>query len=244
MSKCAVVTGGSRGIGKAIALRLAKDGFDIVVNYNSSSAAAEEVAQEIKAMGQECLVVQADVSKSEDCERLFKQTIERFGKVAVLVNNAGITRDGLLVRMSEADWDAVLETNAKSVFLMSKYFAKAMMKQRSGRMINISSIVGLTGNAGQTNYAASKAAVVAFTKSLAKELGSRGVQCNAVAPGFIQSDMTDVLSPEVVKQYEDSIALKRLGTAEEIAGVVSFLAGPDSSYITGQTITVDGGMTM
>ena len=192
----------------------------------------------------QCLAVQADVGVMEDCQRLFDATIEAYGQVDVLVNNAGITRDNLLMRMSEEDWDQVMATNAKSVFQMSKLFSKPMMKQRHGRMINIASVVGLMGNAGQTNYAASKAAVIAFTKSLAKELGGRGVLCNAVAPGFIRSEMTDQLSADVVERYEAMIPLKALGTVEAVAAAVSFLAGPDSAYITGQVLAVDGGMTM
>lgn len=242
--KVAVVTGGSRGIGRAIALRLAQDGFDLVINYRRRAEEAEAVRAEAEQLGVQCLAVQADVGVMEDCQRLFDATIEAYGQVDVLVNNAGITRDNLLMRMSEEDWDQVMATNAKSVFQMSKLFSKPMMKQRHGRMINIASVVGLMGNAGQTNYAASKAAVIAFTKSLAKELGGRGVLCNAVAPGFIRSDMTDQLSADVVERYEAMIPLKALGTVEAVAAAVSFLAGPDSAYITGQVLAVDGGMTM
>lgn len=241
-NKIAVVTGGSRGIGRAIVLKLAKEGANIVVNYTSNSAAAEEVVKLVADLGQKAIAVKADVSKAVDIEFLIKETEEKLGKIDILVNNAGITRDGLLIRMKEQDWDDVLNINLKGVFLTTKLVGKKMLKQKSGRIVNVTSVVGIMGNAGQANYAASKAGVIGFTKSVAKEFASRGITVNAVAPGFIKSDMTSKLSDEVIENYSKSIPLGRMGDAEDVANLISFLVGDASSYITGQTIQVDGGM--
>jgi 3-oxoacyl-[acyl-carrier protein] reductase len=242
MSPTAIVTGASKGIGAAIAVQLAKDGYNVVVNYNGNHQKAEEV----KALCDQhtaAIVVQGDVSKADDCARIAAAAIETFGSVDVLVNNAGITKDNLLLRMSEADFDAVVDTNLKGTWLMSKTCVRHLMKN-AGAIVNISSIVGRTGNAGQTNYAASKAGVIGFTMSLAKELASRNVRVNAVAPGFIKSDMTDKLNEDQSKQMFDRIPLGRFGTPQEVADLVSFLVSEKSRYITGQTIGVDGGMAM
>jgi 3-oxoacyl-[acyl-carrier protein] reductase len=242
--KVAIVTGASRGLGKATALALAGAGAKVVVNYAGSAALAEETVAEIRSQGGEAVAVQADVSNAQDVERLLSSTLEVFGRVDVLVNNAGITRDNLLLRMKEQDWDAVLDTNLKGIFLSTKAVTKPMMKQRFGRIINLTSVVGLTGNAGQANYAAAKAGVVGFTKSCARELASRGITVNAVAPGFIQTDMTDKLPEELKQKMLGEIPLGRLGEAKDVANLVVFLASEEASYITGQTINVDGGMVM
>ncbi|HZW83599.1 MAG TPA: 3-oxoacyl-[acyl-carrier-protein] reductase [Candidatus Deferrimicrobium sp.] len=242
--KVAIVTGASRGLGKATALALAGAGAKVVVNYAGSAALAEETVAEIRSQGGEAVAVQADVSNAQDVERLLSSTLEMFGKVDVLVNNAGITRDNLLLRMKEHDWDAVLDTNLKGIFLTTKAVTKPMMKQRFGRIINLTSVVGLTGNAGQANYAAAKAGVIGFTKSCARELASRGITVNAVAPGFIQTDMTDKLPDELRQKMLGDIPLGRLGEAKDVANLVVFLASEEASYITGQTINVDGGMVM
>jgi 3-oxoacyl-[acyl-carrier protein] reductase len=242
MKPTAIVTGASKGIGAAIAIQLAKDGYQVVINYNGNQVKAEEV----KALCDNysaAIVVQGDVSKSVDCARIVAAAIETFGGLDVLVNNAGITKDNLLLRMSEEDFDSVVDTNLKGTWLMSKACIKYLMKN-AGAIVNISSIVGRTGNAGQTNYAASKAGVIGFTQSLARELASRNVRVNAVAPGFIKSDMTDKLNEEQSKQMFGRIPLGRFGTPEEVADLVSFLVSAKSRYITGQTIGVDGGMAM
>ncbi len=241
----AVITGSARGIGAAIALRLAKDGFDIALNdISEKSFENNDITENIKALGVKCEKYIADVSDGEQVEAMVKAIKDDFGSVDVLVNNAGITRDGLLARMSEENYDLVISVNQKSVFNMMRHIVPVMMKQRSGRIINMSSVAGLQGNAGQFNYSASKAAIIGMTKSAAKELGSRGINVNAIAPGFISTPMTDALSDEQKKAIFDMIAMKRYGSVEEIAGVASFLAGKDSSYVTGQVIEISGGLSM
>jgi 3-oxoacyl-[acyl-carrier protein] reductase len=238
----AIVTGASRGIGRAIALALAAEGANVVVNYASSSTAAEEAVAEIEAMGVKAIALKADVSQANQVDALFNTVMEQWGRVDVLVNNAGITRDTLLLRMKPDDWQAVIDLNLTGVFLCTRAASKIMLKQKSGRIVNITSVVGLMGNPGQTNYAAAKAGVIGFTKSVAKELASRGITVNAVAPGFIATDMThDVKTDDILK----FIPLNRLGQPEEVAGLVRFLAAdPAAGYITGQVLNVDGGMVM
>ena len=242
--KTALVTGASRGIGKAIALRLAKEGANIAINFAGNVAAAEEVKAAIEADGGKAILVQADVSDSAAVDAMVKTVVDTFGGIDILVNNAGITRDGLLMRMKEEDWDAVLNTNLKSIFLCTKAVSKLMIKKRSGRIVNMSSVVGVNGNAGQANYSAAKAGAIGFTKSMAKELAGRGITVNAIAPGFIQTDMTAVLPEAVKESMAKSIPLGRLGAPEDIAGTVLFLVSDCASYITGQVINVDGGMVM
>jgi 3-oxoacyl-[acyl-carrier protein] reductase len=238
----ALVTGGGRGIGRAIAIALAESGLEVVVNYSSSSAAAEEVVELITASGGKAYALQANVSKEDDVDGLIKTVLERSGRLDVLVNNAGITRDGLLMRMKTSDWQAVIDLNLTGVFLCSRAVARPMLKQKSGRIINITSVVGLMGNAGQANYAAAKAGVVGLTRSTAKELASRGITVNAVAPGFIATDMTKDLDADAILR---DIPLGTFGTQEQVAGAVRFLAtDPASAYITGQVLQVDGGMVM
>ena len=243
----AIITGASQGIGACIAKRLAKDGFDIAVNHYPSEndkTNAEKVAEECAEFGVKAVCFAADVSKYDQCEQMVKAVKAEFGTIDVLVNNAGITKDGLLARMSEENYDAVIAVNQKSVFNMMKTVCSVMMKQRSGRVINLSSVAGLYGNAGQFNYSASKAAVIGMTKTAAKEFGSRNITCNAVAPGFIRTPMTDKLTDEQKAKMLEAIAMKRYGKVEEIAGVVSFLASDDASYVTGQTIEISGGLSM
>ena len=241
----AVITGSARGIGAAIAQRLAKDGFDIALNdISEKSFEGNDIVDKIKAFGVKCNVYVADVSDFAQVEETVKKIKDDFGSIDVLVNNAGITRDGLLARMSEENYDLVISVNQKSVYNMMRQVAPIMMKQRSGRIINMSSVAGLHGNGGQFNYSASKAAIIGMTKSAAKELGSRGINVNAIAPGFISTPMTDQLSEEQKKAIFELIAMKRYGSVEEIAGVVSFLAGPDSTYVTGQVIEISGGLSM
>ncbi len=243
----AIITGASQGIGACIAKRLAKDGFDIAVNHYPSEndkTNAEKVAEECAEFGVKAVCFAADVSKYDQCEQMVKAVKAEFGTIDVLVNNAGITKDVLLARMSEENYDAVIAVNQKSVFNMMKTVCSVMMKQRSGRVINLSSVAGLYGNAGQFNYSASKAAVIGMTKTAAKEFGSRNITCNAVAPGFIQTPMTDALSDDQKKAILNMIAMKRYGQVDEIAGVVSFLASPDASYVTGQVIEISGGLSM
>lgn len=241
----AVITGSARGIGAAIALRLAKDGFDIALNdVAEKSFENNDIIERIRALGVKCEKYIADVSDGEQVEAMVKAVKNDFGSIDVLVNNAGITRDGLLARMSEENYDLVISVNQKSVFNMMRHVVPVMMKQRSGRIINMSSVAGLHGNAGQFNYSASKAAIIGMTKSAAKELGSRGINVNAIAPGFISTPMTDALTDEQKKAIFDMIAMKRYGSVEEIAGVASFLAGKDSSYVTGQVIEISGGLSM
>ncbi|MDB9315545.1 3-oxoacyl-[acyl-carrier-protein] reductase [Spirulina sp. CS-785/01] len=238
----ALVTGASRGIGKAIALSLASEGAKVVVNYARSSEAADQIVSKIEAAGGSAIALQADVSQSEDVDTLISKTKEQLGRIDILVNNAGITRDTLLLRMKLEDWQAVINLNLTGVFLCTKAVSKLMLKQKSGRIINIASVAGLMGNPGQANYSAAKAGVIGFTKTIAKEMASRGVTVNAVAPGFIETDMTKEVKAEEILNY---IPLGRYGKPEEIAGMVRFLAAdPAAAYITGQVFNVDGGMVM
>ena len=242
--KVVLVTGGSRGIGKEVAMKFAKEGYNVVTNYVSDKTDKEGLKKEFENNNVKALVLKADVSKTEDVENLVKQAIDTFGKIDVLVNNAGITRDNLLIRMPEEDFDKVLETNLKGTFLVTKAVTKYMMKKRYGSIINLSSVVGVAGNAGQSNYSASKAGIIGFTKSIAKELASRNIRANAVAPGFIETDMTEVLPEAVKENIHNQIPLKRMGTAKEVAELIYFLGSENSSYITGQVINIDGGMVM
>ena len=244
MNKTALITGATRGIGKQIALTLAQNGYDIAINYRTENDALKETKKQIEDKGVKCLTVQGDVSNFEDCEKFVKEIIEEYGKIDVLVNNAGITKDTLLMRMKKEDFEDVIDTNLVGTFNVTKNVISHMMKARSGRIINISSVVGVAGNAGQTNYSASKAGMIGFTKSLAKEVASRGILVNAVAPGFIETGMTDVLKEEIKEEIAKSIPLKRIGTTQDVANLVKFLAGEDSTYITGQVTNVDGGMIM
>lgn len=243
----AIITGASQGIGACIAKRLANDGFDVVINHfpsESDAQKAADVAKECEAFGVKAVCKAADVSKYDQCEEMVKQVKDELGSVDVLVNNAGITKDGLLVRMSEESYDAVIAVNQKSVFNMTKHCGAVMMRQKSGRIVNVSSVAGLYGNPGQFNYSASKAAIIGMTMTAAKELGSRGINVNAVAPGFIRTPMTDALTEDQKKMMLSAIAMKRYGEVEEIAGVVSFLCSKDSSYVTGQVIEISGGLSM
>ncbi|MFB1081144.1 3-oxoacyl-[acyl-carrier-protein] reductase [Jeotgalibacillus sp. JSM ZJ347] len=242
--KTAVVTGASRGIGRSIAIELAKNGSNVVVNYSGNEEKAKETAKEVEAAGAKALVFKADVSNADDVQAMLKETLSEFGSIDILVNNAGITKDNLLMRMKEDDWDQVMDINLKSVFLTTKAAARPMMKQRKGKIINVSSIVGVMGNAGQANYVASKAGVIGLTKTSAKELAPRGINVNAVAPGFIETDMTGELAEDVQASMKQMIPLDRFGKPEDIAKAVIFLASDDSDYITGQTIHIDGGMVM
>ncbi|MBU5315672.1 3-oxoacyl-[acyl-carrier-protein] reductase [Clostridium bornimense] len=242
--KVALITGATRGIGKAIALKFAENGADIALNYRSDNEALRTLVSELEDKGVKVLPVQGDVSVLEDANKIVKEAVDGLGKLDIVVNNAGITKDGLIVRMKEEDFDAVIDTNLKGTFNMMKATSSIMMKQRSGKIINISSVVGLVGNAGQSNYSASKAGIIGLTKSIARELGGRGINVNAIAPGFIQTDMTDVLSDKIKESMESTIPLKRLGNPEDVANLALFLGSNLSDYITGQVIAVDGGMTM
>lgn len=242
--KTALVTGASRGIGRSIALLLAERGADVVINYAGNTEAAEKTVADIEALGRKAMMIKTDVADTEACKAMIDKVVEEFGKIDILVNNAGITRDTLLMRMSEDDWDAVLNTNLKSVFNCTKAAVKYMMKQRSGRIVNISSVVGAMGNAGQANYAAAKAGIMGFTKSVAKETAKRGITVNAIAPGFIATDMTAVLPEKVVSNLQAAIPMGRLGEPEDIAKAAAFLVSDDAAYITGQTLHVNGGMLM
>lgn len=242
--KTAIVTGGARGIGRAIAMTLAAAGANIVINYTSSSKAAEEVVEEAKKLGVSALAVKADVSQNDEIENLVKEVLNQFGSIDILVNNAGITRDNLLIRMSEEDFQAVIDVNLKGAFICTKHVSKVMMKQRTGKIINIASVVGITGNAGQSNYAASKAGLIGFTKSIAKELAKRNINVNAVAPGYIETDMTASLPEKVREGFMINIPMARGGSPQDVANVVLFLSSKNSDYITGQVINIDGGMVM
>lgn len=245
MAKTAIITGSSRGIGAAIALRLAKDGCNIALNdLNEGMFENNGIAGDIRAMGVQAEIFCADVSNYGQCEKMVKDVKERFGTVDILINNAGITRDGLMARMSEEQYDSVIAVNQKSVFNMMKLAGNVMIRQKSGKIVNLASVAGLYGNPGQINYSASKAAIIGMTKTAAKELGSRNINVNAVAPGFISTPMTDKLTEEQKAKMLEAIAMKRYGTVDEIAGVVSFLCSSDASYVTGQVIEISGGLSM
>ncbi|MCK0132108.1 3-oxoacyl-[acyl-carrier-protein] reductase [Flavobacteriaceae bacterium F08102] len=241
-NKTALITGATRGIGKGIALSFAKQGANVAFTYSSSKEAAEILEAELNALGVKSKAYQSNAANYDAAQELVKEVLAEFGSIEILVNNAGITKDNLLLRISEEDFDKVIEVNLKSVFNLTKAIIKPMMKQRKGSIINMSSVVGIKGNAGQSNYAASKAGILGFTKSVALELGSRNIRCNAIAPGFIETEMTAVLPEETVKGWREAIPLKRGGTPEDIANACIFLASDLSTYITGQTLNVDGGM--
>lgn len=242
--KTAVITGSGRGIGKAIAVKFAELGADIVVNDIPASEYADDTVEEIKKLGVDAICVKGDVRSAEDVNTLVKTAVDKFGKIDIFVNNAGITRDGLILRMSEEDWDMVMDINLKGAFNCIKAVARPMMKNKGGAIINIASIVGVAGNAGQANYVASKAGLIGLTKTTAKEFAKKGIRCNAIAPGFITSDMTDKLPDEVKAQYFSAIPLNKFGTTDDIANVAAFLASDMSAYVTGQVINVDGGFVM
>ena len=241
--KTVLITGGSRGIGKAVAIKFAEKGNQIIINYVSEKTDTEKLKNELLEAGaKDVLLIKADVSNSEDVKNMVKESIEKFEKIDILVNNAGITKDNLLMRMSEEEFDKVIQINLKGTYLVTKEVTKYMMKKRSGSIVNLASVVGVAGNAGQCNYAASKAGIIGFTKSIAKELASRNIRANAVAPGFIETDMTNVLKEEIKENINSQIPLRRMGSATEVAELVYFLGEDASSYITGQVINVDGGM--
>ena len=242
--KVALVTGATRGIGKEIALTLAENGFNVALNYRKESEELESLKKEIESKNVKCLAVCGDVSNYEQVENFVKEIISEFGRIDVLVNNAGITKDMLLMRMKKEDFESVIDVNLVGTFNVTKNVIPYMMKARNGKIVNISSVVGISGNAGQTNYSASKAGIIGFTKSFAKEVASRNINVNAVAPGFIQTDMTNVLKDEIKEEISKNIPLKRMGTARDVANLVSFLVSENSNYITGQVINVDGGMLM
>ena len=242
--KVALVTGASRGIGQATAIELAKAGADVVVNFIGNEAVAQETVEKIEALGRKAIKIKANVGDADDVQAMVDEAIATFGHIDILVNNAGITRDGLLIRMKDSDWDDVLNINLKGVYLVTKADAKLMVKQRAGRIINMTSVSGVTGNVGQANYAAAKAGVIGFTKTCAKELAARGITVNAVAPGFIETAMTDVLPEKIKEGIAATVPFGRMGQPEEIASVVTFLASDFASYITGQVLNVDGGMVM
>ena len=244
MNKVALITGGTRGIGKEIACTLAEENYDIIINYRTENEELMKLKKEIEQKRDRCLLLKGDVSNFEDCKKLVEEAINRMNHIDVLVNNAGITKDMLLMRMKPEEFNEVINVNLIGTFNMTKNVINYMMKERKGRIINVSSVVGISGNAGQTNYAASKAGIIGFTKSLAKEVASRNILVNAIAPGFIQTDMTNILKENVKDEIAKTIPLKRMGTAKDVANVVKFLVSEDSSYITGQVIQVDGGMLM
>ena len=243
-AKVALITGATRGIGKQIALELASQGYNIALNYRKQNEELETLKKEIESQNVKCLTVYGDVSNYEDVEKFIKEIIKEFGKIDVLVNNAGITKDMLLMRMKKEDFENVIDVNLIGTFNVTKNVIPYMMKARNGKIVNISSVVGISGNAGQTNYSASKAGIIGFTKSLAKEVASRNINVNAIAPGFIKTDMTDVLKEEVKEEISKTIPLKRMGEAKDVANLVKFLVSEESNYITGQVINVDGGMLM
>lgn len=242
--KTVIITGGARGIGKAAALKLASLGANLVINYLGNDKAASETEEACKQLGAEILLIKGDVASAEQCEKNAAAALERFGRIDVLINNAGITRDGLLMRMEEKDFDSVINTNLKGTFLMTKAVSRQMLKQRYGRIINMASVVGITGNQGQANYSASKAGVIGLTKSFALEVAAKGITVNAVAPGFIETDMTDAMTDAAIEAAKALIPAKRMGSPEDVAEVIAFLASEQSGYITGQTVCVDGGMCM
>ena len=242
--RVALVTGGGRGIGRAVAVRLGNEGANVAISYRSNDAAAEEAAEEVRAAGVRCEVFKGDVASPEDVEALFKGVIEAFGQIDILVNNAGVTRDNLMMRMKEEEFDDVLRTNLKGTYLCTRAALRPMIRARWGRIVNVSSVVGLVGNAGQANYAASKAGIIGFTKSVAREVAQRGITANVVAPGYVETELTGSLPENVKDQIKGQVPAGRFGEAEEVAEVVAFLAGEGAGYVTGQTVAVDGGMTM
>jgi 3-oxoacyl-[acyl-carrier protein] reductase len=242
--RVAIVTGGGRGIGRAVAVRLAKEGANVAITYRSNDAAAEEAAEEVRAAGAQSEIFQGDVATPEDVAALFEGVGEALGRVEILVNNAGLTRDNLMMRMKESEFDEVLSTNLKGTYLCTRAALRPMIRARWGRIVNISSVVGLVGNAGQANYAASKAGIIGFTKSVAREVAQRGITANVVAPGYVETELTQSLTDDIKDQIKSQVPAGRFAEAEEVAGVVAFLAGEDAGYVTGQTLAVDGGMTM